>query len=116
MDLRLASFNSARDRLSSLAQLALLKIFRKILILLRQRKRHGKTETHSGSTTFLQPRFGTVGLLGVSKYEEDVERSTFSSRCRSPGSHAQMDTQPTIIFLHGRNDETDRMIEQMSSC
>ncbi|GFW57749.1 hypothetical protein TNCV_2926681 [Trichonephila clavipes] len=52
---------------------------------------HGKTEIHCGSTTFLQPRFGTVVLLVVPKIEGDVERSTFFLGCRS-WSCALMDT------------------------
>ncbi|GFW51330.1 hypothetical protein TNCV_3254591 [Trichonephila clavipes] len=36
--------------------------------------RHGKTEIDSGFTTFLQPRFDTVGFLVVPKMEENVER------------------------------------------
>ncbi|GFW84777.1 hypothetical protein TNCV_680651 [Trichonephila clavipes] len=76
-------------------------------------ERHGKTEIHSVSTTILQPRFGTVGILAVPKIE-DVERSMSFNGCQSPGSRAQMDTLSTRIFLHGRNEEIDRTIEQMS--
>ncbi|GFV89710.1 hypothetical protein TNCV_827021 [Trichonephila clavipes] len=58
-----------------------------------------------------QPRLGTIGLLVVPKIQGDVERSTFFNRCQRSGSHAQMDKQPTRIFLHGRNEEMDRKIE-----
>ncbi|GFY19582.1 hypothetical protein TNCV_4647541 [Trichonephila clavipes] len=75
--------------------------------------RYGKTEIHSGSTTFLQPRFGFIGLLVVPKSKGDVERSTLFSGCRISG---RMDTQPTSIFLHRRNEEMDRRIELMCSC
>ncbi|GFU91342.1 hypothetical protein TNCV_2541101 [Trichonephila clavipes] len=68
---------------------------------------------HSGSTTFLQPRFGTVGHLTVPKIERDVERSPFFNGCRSSGSHAQMDTQPMRMFLHGWNEEIYRTIEHI---
>ncbi|GFW20627.1 hypothetical protein TNCV_1048501 [Trichonephila clavipes] len=62
--------------------------------------RHGKTEIHSSSTTYLKLRFDTVGLFVVFKIEGNVERSTFYNGCQSSGSHAQMDTQPTKILLH----------------
>ncbi|GFV00515.1 hypothetical protein TNCV_3644931 [Trichonephila clavipes] len=69
-----------------------------------------------GSPGTYWPRFGTVGLMIVPKIEGDVERSTFFNKCRSSGSRAQMDTQPSRIFRHGRNEEMDRTIEQMCSC
>ncbi|GFW86506.1 hypothetical protein TNCV_4332901 [Trichonephila clavipes] len=78
--------------------------------------RLGKTEIHSGSTTFLQSRFGTVRNLPVPKIEEDVQRSAFFKGCRSSGSRAQMDAQSTRNFLLGRNEEMDRTIEQMCNC
>ncbi|GFX24585.1 hypothetical protein TNCV_3343651 [Trichonephila clavipes] len=77
--------------------------------------RHGMTEIHSGSTTFLQPLFSTVGLLVVPKIG-DVEKSTGFKACRSSGSRAQMNSQLTRIFLHVRNKEMDRTIEHMCSC
>ncbi|GFT63965.1 hypothetical protein TNCV_2314361 [Trichonephila clavipes] len=40
-----------------------------------------KKEIHSGSTTSLQPRFGTVGLHVVSKIEGDIEESMFFNGC-----------------------------------
>ncbi|GFU81724.1 hypothetical protein TNCV_3086361 [Trichonephila clavipes] len=67
--------------------------------------RQGKTGTHRGFTTFLQSRFGTVGLLVVPK-TEDVEKSMFFNGCRSSGSPVQMDA-------HGRNEQMDRTIEQI---
>ncbi|GFV71685.1 hypothetical protein TNCV_3534741 [Trichonephila clavipes] len=79
-------------------------------------RRHGKTEIHSGSITILQPRFGTVGLLVVLKIEKKGEGSTVFNGCRSSSSCVQMDTQPTRIFPHGRNEKLHRMIEQMCSC
>ncbi|GFW76372.1 hypothetical protein TNCV_1581511 [Trichonephila clavipes] len=67
---------------------------------------HGKTEIHSGFTASLQPRFGTARLLFVPK----IEKVNSFNGCRSLGSHAQ----PTRIFLHERNEEMDRTIEQIS--
>ncbi|GFV90074.1 hypothetical protein TNCV_4377901 [Trichonephila clavipes] len=61
-------------------------------------------------------RFGTVEPLVVPKMEGEVERSTFFIGCRSSGSHAQMDTQPTRIFLYGQHEEMDRTTEKMCSC
>ncbi|GFU61355.1 hypothetical protein TNCV_530561 [Trichonephila clavipes] len=49
----------------------------------------------------------------VSKIEGDVEKSTFFNGCRSSGSRARLDIQPTRIFLHGRNEEMDRTIKQI---
>ncbi|GFX72344.1 hypothetical protein TNCV_1252981 [Trichonephila clavipes] len=68
---------------------------------------HGKTEIHSGATTFLQSRFGTVALWVVPKIEGGVVRSTFFNGCLSTDSRAQMDAQPIRIFLHGRYVEMD---------
>ena len=42
--------------------------------------RHDKPEIHSGSTPFVQPRFGTVRLLVVFKIEGDVKRSKIFHR------------------------------------
>ncbi|GFX47897.1 hypothetical protein TNCV_4792771 [Trichonephila clavipes] len=39
--------------------------------------RHGKTEIHSGSTTFLQPRFDTIKLLFL-KLKEMLKGQRFS--------------------------------------
>ncbi|GFX90006.1 hypothetical protein TNCV_887041 [Trichonephila clavipes] len=39
-------------------------------------------------------------------------KGKLSNGCQSSGSRTQMDTQPTRIFLHGRNKEMDRTIEQ----
>jgi len=77
---------------------------------------YDKPEIHSGSTPSLQPRFGTVRLLVVPKIEGDVKRSTFFIGCRSWGSCAQMDQQPTRNFLHGQNEQMDIMTEKMCSC
>ena len=77
---------------------------------------HDMPEIHSGSTPFLQPRFGTIRLLVVPKTEGDIKRSTFFIRCRSWGSCVQMDQQPTRNFLHRRNEQMDRKIEKMCSC
>ena len=77
--------------------------------------RHDKPEIHSRSTPSLQPRFGTVRLLVVPVIDGDIKRSTFFIGCRSWGSCAQMDQQPTRNFLRGWNERTDRMIEKMCS-
>ncbi|GFW12740.1 hypothetical protein TNCV_3884501 [Trichonephila clavipes] len=50
------------------------------------------------------------------KIKGDVGMSTFFNVCRISGSHAQINTQPTRIYLHGRKEEIDRMIEQMLCC
>jgi len=76
--------------------------------------RHDKPENHSGSTSSLQPRFGTVRLLVVPKMW-DVKRTAFLIGCRSWGSCGQMDQQPTRNFLHGRNEQMDRTTEKMCS-
>ncbi|GFS79364.1 hypothetical protein TNCV_3261271 [Trichonephila clavipes] len=47
--------------------------------------RHEKAKIHSGSTNFLQPRFGTFGLLVARKTEGTIERSMFFNGCRSSG-------------------------------
>jgi len=75
--------------------------------------RHDKPQIHSGSTPFLQPRFGTARFLVVPKIEGDVKRSTFFTGCRSWDSCAQMGQQPTRSFLHGRNEHMDRTIKKM---
>ncbi|GFV50465.1 hypothetical protein TNCV_1861461 [Trichonephila clavipes] len=54
--------------------------------------------------------------FGSPKIEGDIKTLTFFNGCRSSGCHAQMNTQPTKIFLHVRNEEMDRTIEQMFSC
>ena len=74
---------------------------------------HDKPKIHSGSTPSLQPRFGTFGLLVVSKLEGDVKGSIIFIGCRSWGGCAQMDQQQTRNFLHQRNREMDRTSEEM---
>ena len=88
---------------------------RKAILQCTNSGRHNKTEIHNGSTPSLEPRFGTVRLLVVPKIEGDVKKSTFFIGCRSWGSCAQMDQQPTRNFLHGRNEQMDRRIEKMCS-
>ncbi|GFV81064.1 hypothetical protein TNCV_2270481 [Trichonephila clavipes] len=88
----------------------------KTTLLCTNTVRHRKTDIHSGSTASLQPRFLPFGLLVVFKIEKDVERLAFFNGYRSSGSHEQMDTQATRIFLQGQNEEMDRTIEQMCSC
>ena len=51
--------------------------------------------------------------LVVLKIEGDVKRSKFFIGCRSWGSCVQMHQQPARNFLHGRNEQMDRMIEKM---
>ncbi|GFW49729.1 hypothetical protein TNCV_358321 [Trichonephila clavipes] len=77
---------------------------------------YGKTEIHNESANFLQPRVGTVRLFVVPKIEGDVGRSRLFNGCRSSGSRVQMNSQPTRIFLFGRNEEMDKAAEQMCSC
>ncbi|GFW15053.1 hypothetical protein TNCV_983451 [Trichonephila clavipes] len=69
----------------------------KITLPCTDTERHRKTEIHSCTKTFLQSRFSTVGLLIILKTVGDVEKSRVFNGCRAP-----MDTQPTRIFLHGR--------------
>ncbi|GFU28214.1 hypothetical protein TNCV_3762661 [Trichonephila clavipes] len=59
----------------------------------------GKTEIYSGSTTFLQSRFGTIGLLVVPKIEGNIDGLTFFNGSRSSGRRAKMDLQSTRTWM-----------------
>ncbi|GFW34679.1 DUF4817 domain-containing protein [Trichonephila clavipes] len=61
------------------------------------------------------PNLPSSDFWFLSKIEGDVERSMFFNGCLSSSSSAQMDKLKTRIFFHGRNEETDRTIEQMCS-
>ncbi|GFU99475.1 hypothetical protein TNCV_4763361 [Trichonephila clavipes] len=70
-----------------------------------------RPENHNVSTTSLDPRFDTVGLMVVNKIERVVERSTFFNECRSSGS-TQIDANPTEIYLHGQNEKRDKRFNE----
>ncbi|GFX15200.1 hypothetical protein TNCV_2709051 [Trichonephila clavipes] len=50
------------------------------------------------------------------KFKETLKNQHCLTDAEVQAAPAQMDTQPTRIFLHGRNEEMHRVTEQMCSC